>query len=72
MCGKCFPARLVKVSRKTHTKQLSIFFVEVLQRDKELREGEDYYDEWSKISAQELLTKAEQFLVKAKEIINIV
>ncbi len=50
------------------TKQLPVSFIEALQRAKELREDADYYDEWSGISAQELLTKTEEFLERAKKI----
>lgn len=53
------------------TRHLSVSFIEVLQRAKELRENADYYDEWSKISAQELVTKAAEFLEEAKKIISI-
>lgn len=50
--------------------QLPISFIEVLQRAKDLREDADYYDEWSKIATEEILVKAEEFLDRARKIIN--
>ncbi len=52
--------------------QLPISFIEVLQRAKALREDADYYDEWSKITTEEILAKAEEFLNRAKKIINAI
>ena len=54
------------------TGQLPISFIEVLQRAKGLREDADYYDEWSKISTAEMIAKAEEFLDRARKIINVV
>ena len=50
------------------TKQLPVSFIEVIQRAKELREDADYYDEWSEISARELLVKTEEFFERARKI----
>lgn len=54
------------------TGELPVSFIEVLQRAKDLREDADYYDEWSKITTEEIVTKAEEFLDRAKKIINAV
>lgn len=51
---------------------LPVSFIEVLQRAKDLREDADYYDEWSKITTEDILTKAEEFLERAKKIISAV
>lgn len=51
-------------------KQLPVVLLEALQHAKELREAADYYDEWSKVSAQEMVQNAKEFLKKAKEIIG--
>jgi uncharacterized protein (UPF0332 family) len=48
---------------------LPVSFVDLLQRAKGLREDADYYDEWSKITTEDILTKAEEFLEKAEKII---
>lgn len=53
------------------SKQLPLSLLEILQRAKELREDADYYNEWSEITAKEILTKAEEFLKKTNEIIKI-
>lgn len=52
------------------TKQLPVVFIEALERAKELRENADYYDEWSEISAQDILLKAGEFLVIVGKIAN--
>jgi len=52
------------------TKQLSFTFVEALQKAKTLREQADYYGEFSKITAEELLKDAKEFLGKASEILK--
>ena len=38
------------------TGELSVYFIEALQKGKDLREDADYYDDWSKIGAEEMLT----------------
>jgi len=48
-----------------------VHLVEGLQKAKTLRENADYYDEWSEIGAETILKLAEEFLEKAKQIINI-
>jgi uncharacterized protein (UPF0332 family) len=50
--------------------QLSFHFIEILQKGKALREDADYYDDWSKVGASEMLKFAEEFLNKVKEIIK--
>jgi len=52
------------------TKQLSFTFVEALQKAKTLREQADYYGEFSKTTAGELLKDAKEFLSKASEILK--
>lgn len=52
------------------TKQLPVVFIEALGRAKELRENADYYDEWSQISAQDIVLRAEEFLNIAEKIVN--
>jgi len=39
-------------------------------KNKTLRENADYYDEWSEIGAETIMKLAEEFLEKAKQIIN--
>jgi len=51
------------------TGQLSVHFIEALQKGKALREDADYYDDWSKTGADEMLKLAEEFLNKAKELV---
>lgn len=53
------------------TGELSVYFVEALQKGKALREDADYYDDWSQTGAEEMLKLAEELLTKAKEIIQI-
>lgn len=48
---------------------LPVSCLEAIQRAKELRENADYYDEWSKITAEGLITQADDFLKAAKKII---
>lgn len=52
------------------TKQLSFSLVEALQKAKTLREQADYYVEFSKTTAYELLESAKEFLNKAGEILK--
>lgn len=53
------------------TGELSVYFVEALQKGKALREDADYYDDWSQTGAEEMLKLAEELLTKAKEIMQI-
>lgn len=46
------------------------WLAEALQQAKILREGADYYSEFSKIGAEKLLEKAEELLGKVKEILE--
>jgi hypothetical protein len=41
-----------------------------LQRGKKLREDADYYNEWSKIGAEEMVRLAEEFLDAIRSILN--
>ncbi len=52
------------------TNQLSVYLLEGLQEAKNLREDADYYGRWSKQGCERLLKLAEQFLEKAKELIE--
>jgi uncharacterized protein (UPF0332 family) len=52
------------------TGELPVYFVEALQKGKALREDADYYDDWSKTGAEEMLKLSEELLTKAKEIMN--
>ncbi len=52
------------------TKQLSFSLVEALQKGKTLREQGDYYGDFSKTTAYELLESTEEFLNKASEILK--
>ncbi|MFZ6017633.1 MAG: hypothetical protein ACOYU0_08580 [Nitrospirota bacterium] len=49
---------------------LPINLIEALQTAKSLRESADYYDRWSRESAEKLFESAELFLKKAKEILK--
>ncbi len=51
------------------TGKLPGYFVEALQKGKALREDADYYDDWSKTGAEEMLKLAENFLSKAQDIL---
>jgi uncharacterized protein (UPF0332 family) len=52
-------------------KLLPIHLIEGLQKAKVLRENADYYDEWSEIGAETIMKLAEEFLEKAKQILNL-
>ena len=52
------------------TEKLSIRFIEGLQKGKNLRENADYYDEWSRIGAEEMVSLATEFLEIAKDILK--
>ncbi|MCD6413697.1 MAG: HEPN domain-containing protein [Elusimicrobia bacterium] len=47
--------------------ELSISFVEGLQKGKRLREDADYYDDWSDTGAHEAIDMAGKFLAAAKK-----
>jgi uncharacterized protein (UPF0332 family) len=49
---------------------VDISFIEALQKGKALRESASYQGEWSEESCANLLSDAEKFLNKAREIIN--
>ena len=51
-------------------KLLSNTLVESLQKAKALRENADYYDEWSKESAESLLKVAEKFLSVSQQLVS--
>ena len=53
------------------TGKIPVYFVEALQRGKRLREDADYYDDWSRESAEEMLKTAEEFLNKTRGIVGI-
>ncbi len=50
--------------------KLPVYLIEGLQKAKNLREDADYYGEWSKIAAEEMIALTAEFLNKAKEIIK--
>jgi uncharacterized protein (UPF0332 family) len=52
-------------------KLLPVHLIEGLQKAKTLRENADYYDEWSDIGAKTIMKLAEEFLEKAKQILNL-
>jgi len=52
------------------TGKLPGYFIESLQKGKALREDADYYDDWSQTGSEETLKLAEEFLNKAKELIQ--
>ena len=49
---------------------LGHWLIEALQKAKRLREDADYYGEFSKENAQDLLDKAKEFLEKAQAILK--
>lgn len=51
------------------TKKIPVKFLEGLQEAKNLREDADYYNRWSKQGCEKLLKLAQEFLMKAKEIV---
>jgi len=52
------------------TGKLPAYFVEALEKGKALREDADYYDDWSRIGAEEMLKLAVKFLDKTKELVR--
>lgn len=52
------------------TGKLSVPFVEGLQRGKRLREDADYYEEWSKMGAEEMVNTAKEFLEATKKLVS--
>ncbi|OIO42814.1 MAG: hypothetical protein COY75_03765 [Nitrospirae bacterium CG_4_10_14_0_8_um_filter_41_23] len=53
------------------TGKLSISFIEGLQRGKRLREDADYYNDWSKIGAEEMVNMAKEFLEAVKTLVSL-
>ena len=49
---------------------LGYWLIEALQKAKRLREDADYYGEFSKENAQDLLNRAKEFLEKAQDILK--
>lgn len=49
---------------------IGYWLIEALQRAKALREGADYYSDFSKEGAEDLIKKAKDFLEKVREILN--
>lgn len=49
---------------------LDISLVEALLEAKNLREDADYYGDFSKINAEKLLTRAEEFILKVKILVE--
>lgn len=50
--------------------KLSVTLVEALQLGKTLRENADYYGEFSKEAAEQMLENAEEFLVTARRLVR--
>lgn len=51
-------------------RKLDFRFIEVLEKAKTLRENADYYGDFTKASAKDLIERAEQFLKKTKEVLK--
>lgn len=51
-------------------RKLDFKFIEALAKAKTLRENADYYGEFTKTSAEDLIEKAGEFLEKTKEILS--
>lgn len=51
-------------------KLLDYRIVEIFQRAKILRENADYYDRFSETAAENILEKAEEFIIRTKEILE--
>lgn len=52
-------------------RKLDLRFVEALEKAKTLRENADYYGDFTKTSAEDLIKKAGEFLDKTKEILDV-
>lgn len=50
--------------------KIGYWLIEALQKAKTLREGADYYSEFSQEGAKDLVKKAKEFLEKAEEILK--
>ncbi len=63
---------LIEAIRELYVKEkeLSFVFIENIQKAKSLREEADYYGEYKKSMAKDLIKKAEEFLNEAKKIIK--
>lgn len=51
-------------------RKISVFTLEALKKAKMLREEADYYGRWAKENCQKLLSVAEDFLNKARQIVS--
>jgi uncharacterized protein (UPF0332 family) len=51
--------------------KIGFWLVETLQQAKTLREEADYYGDFSQSKAEDIIEKTEEFLIKAKEILEI-
>lgn len=62
---------LIEALRALYVEQelVGYWLIEALQKAKILREGADYYSEFSEEGARDLVAKAKEFLDKAKEIL---
>lgn len=62
---------LIQAIKELYVKlgKLEVSFLEALVEAKNLREAADYYGEYSDANAKKLLTKAEKFTERAKEIL---
>lgn len=49
---------------------IGYWLIEALQKAKTLREGADYYSEFSEEGAEDLIKKSKEFINKTKEILN--
>ncbi len=52
------------------SKKISVVTLEAFKKAKMLREEADYYGRWTKEDCQRLLNEAENFIIKAEEIIK--
>jgi uncharacterized protein (UPF0332 family) len=52
------------------TGALPVYFPEKLQRAKNLRENADYYDDWTELSAKQMLADTAEFLKRARELLT--
>jgi len=50
--------------------EIGFWLVEALQKAKIMREGADYYGEFTKENATDLVDNAEEFLAKSKELLS--
>ncbi|MDD3292720.1 MAG: HEPN domain-containing protein [Candidatus Pacebacteria bacterium] len=62
---------LIEAIRAFYIEEISFDFIEALQLGRTLRENADYYGDFSKESAEEMVNMAEKFFEKAKEILGV-